>query len=357
VTAARTHAHDDDQLFHLLLLLSLPGVGPGTARKLLHRYRTPRAAVRAARAASGDHEFLHERARRGVRALRELGAAVLLESDVHYPAMFRTLAEPPLLVFALGNAHLTERRRVAIVGTRRSTEYGAEAARMLAKGLVRAGVVIVSGLARGIDSCAHEAALESGGDTIALLGTGIDVAYPPEHAPLQARIAERGLLLTEVPPGMSAFAHHFPRRNRLIAALSEAVVVVEAPPRSGALNTATLALEMGREVLAVPGPIGRETSMGTHALLRDGATLVTSVDDVLETLKLGPLPVAAPSDVAPPAGTGAILAAIGSEACHVDDVAAHCGMRGADALCALLELELSGWVRQLPGKRFVRAEA
>jgi DNA processing protein len=301
---------------------------------------------------------LHERAVRGVKAIRELNAHTLLEDNAHYPEVFRTLADPPVVVFALGDLSLLERRRVAIVGTRRNTEYGADVARTLAAGLVQAGVVVVSGLARGIDSCAHEAVLQHNGDTIALLGTGIDVAYPPEHATLQKRIGQRGLLLTEVPPGLNALAHHFPRRNRLIAALAEAVVVVEAPSRSGALNTASLALDMGKEVLAVPGPIGRDTSEGTHALIRDGAGLVTCVSDILDAIHIAAIATAstpaAPAPVGPYVG---VLNALGHEGRHVDDVALQCGMRGADTLIALLQLELDGWVRQLPGKRFARARA
>ena len=227
---------------------------------------------------------------------------------------------------------------------------------MLAAGLARAGVVVVSGLARGTDAAAHEGALAGG--TVAVLGCGIDVAYPPEHRALQERIAGQGLVLTEFPPGTPPLRHHFPQRNRLIAALSRGVVVVEASARSGALITANRALDLGREVFAVPGPIGRRTSEGTNALLRDGARIVLDATDILAELGL-PAPEPDGAGAAPPAGLSgpalAVWQALSAESRHVDEVAARAGLDPAAALRALLELELLGCARQTAGMRYARA--
>jgi DNA processing protein len=243
---------------------------------------------------------------------------------------------------------------VAVVGSRRHTGYGADAATAIAGGASRAGVVVVSGLARGIDAAAHAAALEGG--TIAVLGCGVDVEYPRENARLQARIAGEGLLLSEFAPGTPALPFHFPRRNRIIAALARGVVVVEATAKSGSLITVDHALDLGRDVFAVPGPIGSDTSAGTNALIRDGARLVESAEQLLEELGLLPeQPILPPPPPAPLAGEAGIAGALSREPRHLDELAAVCGVTPAGALVALLELELAGKARQLAGARFVRA--
>jgi DNA processing protein len=244
---------------------------------------------------------------------------------------------------------------VAVVGTRRSTAYGRDAARRIAGGLAAAGVTVVSGLAAGIDGIAHRAAGEE--RTIAVLGCGVDVVFPAEHRPLQAAIGRDGLLLTEQLPGTAPFGPNFPRRNRIIAGLVRGVVVVEAPSKSGALSTATLALDHGVQVFAVPGPITGDRSAGANALIRDGGVLVTSAREILEALEL-PLPAEDVEEEVPPIeleGQGlALWRALGAEPKHVDEISTAVGLEAHLSLASLLSLEVQGHARQLPGLRFVR---
>lgn len=241
---------------------------------------------------------------------------------------------------------------VAIVGTRDATPYGERIARELAAALARAGACIISGLARGVDACAHRAALDSGGRTAAVLGTGVDVPYPVGHRALHARIAGHGLLLSERPPGSRAIRGCFPRRNRLIAALARLTIVVEAGHTSGALNTARHALELGRDVAAVPGPIDSPTSAGANLLLRDGAHLIASPDDALTLAGLDRAPAAAPAALEGDEHT--VWRALGRGALHLDELVAATGLPTAACLTSvtalelkrLLVLELTGEVRR-----------
>jgi DNA processing protein len=250
------------------------------------------------------------------------------------------------------------------VGTRAPTDYGRRTAAGLSFQLARAGYAIVSGMARGIDSVAQAAALDAGGATIGVLGHGIDRVYPPENHRLFAQVRERGLLLSELPPGEEPLAGNFPRRNRLIAALSVGVLVVEMGEKSGARHTVEYALELGKEVFAVPGPIGSAASAGTNQLLKEGARLVTSARDVLEELQgvglplrpvaassaVEPQPRTPPADLAP--DEARVFAALADEPRHVDEVAAAAGIPASAALGALLGLELREVVEALPGKQF-----
>jgi DNA processing protein len=201
-----------------------------------------------------------------------------------YPTELLDLAHPPGPLYAIGNIDALGRPRVSIVGTRTSTAYGERIARSLTRTLVRAGVSIVSGMARGIDAAAHRTALEEGGRTVAVLGTGVDVPYPVGHRPLHRMIGERGLVVSENEPGATAQKGSFPKRNRIIAALSPVTIVVEAGFKSGALNTASQALELGRTIAAVPGPIDSPQSAGSNQLLRDGAVMIAAPEDVLALL-------------------------------------------------------------------------
>src|SRR5437016_13292528 len=205
-------------------------------------------------------------------------------SDVRYPALLRNITDPPPVLYVDGELEPVDIQAVAIVGSRHATLYGIRIARTLAEQLSRLGFTIVSGMARGIDRVAHEGALAAGGRTLAVLGCGLDVAYPPDHTQLRAQVAKAGALLTEFPLGSPPLAAHFPRRNRILSGLSLGVVVVEAAEGSGSLITAKLAAEQGREVFAVPGPIDAPTSRGTHGLLKQGAKLTETVDDILEEL-------------------------------------------------------------------------
>ena len=205
-------------------------------------------------------------------------------SDVRYPVLLRNIPDPPPVLYVDGELEPVDVQAVAIVGSRHATLYGIRIARTLAEQLSRLGFTIVSGMARGIDRVAHEGALAAGGRTLAVLGCGLDVAYPPDHTQLRAQVAEAGALLTEFPLGSPPLAAHFPRRNRILSGLSMGVIVVEAAEGSGSLITAKLAAEQGREVFAVPGPIDAPTSRGTHGLLKQGAKLTETVDDILDEL-------------------------------------------------------------------------
>lgn len=302
---------------------------------------------------------IQKRIDRALAEVQRSHTTIITIADPQYPARLDPLgSERPPIIFCRGNIALLDSPTVAVVGTRRSTEYGNAVADMLAHDLARAGATIISGLALGIDTHAHQGALAAGGNTIAVLGCGIDVLYPRRNARLQERIAEKGLLISEFAPGDPALPHHFLYRNRLIAALAAGVVVVEAGMRSGSSNTVTWALQCGSEVFAVPGPIGREASTGTNALLQTGATLITCARDVLEALSWSVVPDMAGEGADLPGDRRAarVFAALGPVAMQVDQIARVAGYDTPAVLALLAELELDGLIRQLPGKQFVRAE-
>ena len=302
------------------------GVGPRTFQKLLQRFGSARRAFeelpRLAREAG--HEDGEERWRRCRRdeaeaelaALAQLGGALLAWGEPGYPPRLAEIADPPPLLSVSGRVDLLERPGIALVGARNASANGRMLARSLASELAAGGLVVISGLARGIDTAAHEGALAAGGATVAVIASGLDVPYPEDNAELMARIAASGAVVTERPLGAVPQARHFPRRNRLIAGLSLGVVVVEAAPQSGSLITARLAAEQGREVMAVPGSPLDPRHRGTNQLLRDGATLVESADDVLSALgparrrpqavagAPGPAPCAGSRTAAPAAPSG-----------------------------------------------------
>ncbi len=282
------------------------------------------------------------------------GRSLVRLADPDYPAELRQLDDAPVVLFAHGRRELLGRAALAIVGSRNATRQGARNASDFAGHLGRAGLVIVSGLAAGIDAAAHEGALAAGADTIAVLGTGIDIAYPPGNAALTARISADGLLLSEFPPGAGPIGFHFPRRNRLIAALARGVLVVEAAPQSGSLITARLAADLGREVFAIPGSIHSPLSRGCHQLLRDGAKLVETARDVLEELRWPAAPAGAGVAAGMPAAGGALIAALGHDPADVDTLAARLGQDAGTVAALLLELELAQHVERLPGNRYQR---
>ena len=292
-------------------------------------------------------------------AIRQIDRGV-----TEFPAHLREIPAPPDRLWVRGRLVDEDALAIAIVGSRRATPFGLELAERLAGDLAARGITVVSGLARGIDSAAHRGALEAGGRTIAVLGGGVDVVYPPENRRLAARIAERGALLSQFAPGTPALAHHFPVRNRIIAGLALGVVVVEAAEQSGTLITAGHAGDLGREVMAVPGRAGAPMSRGTHRLIRDGAALVEDWEDVVALLParwracVAAVPLA-PADgpPAPPRGpeTESLLALIGTEPVTMEELIERSGLAASHAAARLLALELEGHVRQLPGKRFVRA--
>ncbi len=263
-------------------------------------------------------------------------------SSEEYPAELLDLTSPPDPVYAIGRVSALTKPRVSIVGTRNSTAYGERTARSLTRALVRAGVSVISGMARGIDAAAHRTAIEEGGNTVAVLGTGIDVAYPVGHRQLHRSIAEFGLVLSENPPGATAHAGAFPKRNRIIAALAPVTIVVEAGFKSGALNTASQALELGRIVAAVPGPIDSQQSHGSNQLLRDGAVVIASVDDALALLG-----VSAPKDrhiPNLPEPEQRIWDALEKGFVELDALAGKSGLTTPECLAAITSLEIMGLI-------------
>jgi DNA processing protein len=286
---------------------------------------------------------------RYARSLDALGLRWLARSDAGFPSRLAAIHDPPPGLFLRGSAdlELLERPAVAIVGARSCSDYGAHVARRLARDLASAGVVVVSGLARGVDGYAHRGALDGGGATVAVLGCGVDRDYPRAHASLAAQIASMGLVVSEYPPGVAPAPWRFPARNRIVAGLAAATVVVEARERSGALITADLALEEGRDVLAVPGEITSGLSAGTNSLLRLGAAPVTCVEDVLEAIGIEPQEAPAPPPPAGPAGIA--LSALEGGAGTADEIVRATGLSSAEVAAALTELELAGLVTASSG--------
>ena len=295
---------------------------PRTARFVAFRRRFDEQAYRARLAAGG---------------LRFVG-----RSDPGFPPLLRAIHDPPSGLFLRGEARaeLLSREAVAIVGARACSAYGAEVARMLGRELAAAGLTVVSGLARGVDGAAHRGALEAGGLTVAVLGCGVDRDYPAAHAGLAREIGRNGLVVSEYAPGVEPAPWRFPARNRIIAGLARATVVVEARERSGALITADLALEEGREVLACPGEITSALSAGTNALLRLGATPLTRMEDALEAFGLEPAAASAPPPVGPAATQ--VLERLADAPAGVDELARATGLPAAELAAALTELELAG---------------
>ena len=260
-----------------------------------------------------------------------------------YPAELLDLAHPPRELHVIGRTSALSKPRVAIVGTRSSTAYGERIARTLTRALVRGGVSVVSGMARGIDAAAHRTALEEGGNTVAVLGTGVDVPYPVGHRLLHRAIAEHGIVVSENPPGARAGPGSFPRRNRIIAALAPVTIVIEAGFRSGALNTAAQALELGRVVAAVPGPIDSDQSRGSNQLLRDGAVLIAAPEDALALLGVSAPPVV-PLRPLLPESEQKIWDAIAGGFVDTDALPAATGLTIAECLAAITSLEIMGLV-------------
>ncbi len=300
---------------------------------------------------------LRRRAAAALDAARRAGIRAIAWGERAYPPLLATAPDAPLALWARGDPAVLLQPAVAIVGSRAATPYGLEAASRLAGDLAAAGALVVSGMARGIDSASHRAALAAGGQTAAVLGSGVDVIYPPEHDRLAVEIAGRGVVLSELPPGAPPLAFHFPARNRIISGLSLATVVIEAAERSGSLITAGFALEQGRAVMAVPGSILSGRYRGCHALIRDGAAVVESAEDVLAELRtsaLRPLVDAAADPAA--ARIDPILASMApGESYDTDALAGLTGQRPAQLLARLLELELRGVIRRVDGGRFVRS--
>jgi len=279
------------------------------------------------------------------------GLAPVFWHDASYPVALTTIIDPPPVLWTRGSLDVLSRPSVAIVGARAASPYGLSVAGRLAADLAAAGLVVVSGMARGVDSAAHRGALDASGTTVAVLGSGVDVIYPPEHAALAESIAASGLLVSELVPGTPPLPQFFPLRNRIISGLSRAVVVIEAGEHSGSLITARMALEQGRDVLAVPGNVLSGRNRGAHGLLRDGAKIVESADDILEELGMG---AAGPGSA--PASDDPVLACLTpGEPSDLDAISERTGLTVTRLLARLFELELEGAVTRVGGGRFVRS--
>ena len=365
--ATRNPKEQEAELEALLSLTLARGIGTLTIRRLLEEHGSARAALQALpRGESGrtgaESVFspaLGERVRQVRKAARAAGMGILGWGLPPYPTRLAVLADAPPVLFARGDPSLLEAPAlVALVGTRTPTPYGREAAQRLSAGLAALGVVVVSGLARGIDSHAHRAALKAGGTTAAVLAGGLDRLYPPESIPLAEEIARRGVLLSEMPPGQVPKPGLFPRRNRILSGISDLVVVVEAAEKSGALITAQWALDQGREVAAVPGSIFSPVSRGPFLLIRDGAAPVDSVEAVLELLPGGKAAgrgTPGEKDASPPAGgrpaltaaEKAFLEALARTGGDPEEAARLAGIPPEDALALGVALEMKGRARSV----------
>jgi DNA processing protein len=292
--------------------------------------------------------------------VEQAGATLIPFTAAAYPPRLRMIADPPPLLYAKGHLCAEDNMAVAVVGSRSASEYGRRVARNLCRELASLGFTVISGMARGLDGAAHEATLSAGGRTIAVLGSGVDRPYPPEHEKLYYRISESGAVLSEFPMGTGPLAFNFPARNRLISGLSLGVLVVEATEKSGSLITAALALEQGREVFAVPGEVGASRSRGTHRLIRQGAKLVETAADIIEEiapqlLNRARLSRPCAQRVLPQqarAEARRVFALLQERSAQIDELIERSGLSPAEVSEILLDLELQGYVRQLAGKRY-----
>lgn len=386
-------AIDQEEQLHWLALRLVPGLGARGAARLLEQFGLPQAVFRASRAELEEAGLsgavaqsiasacAFEEAVEQQRRMREAGAELIALRDPRYPPLLREIYDPPILLFARGCVELLQAPMLAVVGTRRPTPYGMAVAERLAADLAGAGLVIVSGMARGIDTASHRGALSATGDTVAVFGCGADVVYPAENRGLAAEIARRGLIVSEFPMGTPGQPQNFPVRNRIISGMSLGVLVVEGAQYSGSAITARLAMEQGREVFAVPGNITSKMSWGPNLLIKQGAKLVQEAGDVLVELPAAErrrlaervqsrLPTQeipavegtsqgrqASLSLEPP---GELARAV-LRLCRVD-AATHLDaildqleqFSSSEVIASLFELEMAGLIRQLPGKNFVK---
>jgi DNA processing protein len=371
------------ELNHYLGWLALaltPGLGARHAGKLLRELRSPEAifaasltALESFRLPAAVAQAIHSQsplrdAEKELAEIRKNGCQLLNWDEPAYPQRLREIYDPPPLLYVRGNPELLDRFSIAIVGSRRPTPYGVQMSERLARDLAERGLVIVSGLARGIDSCAHKGALSAvRGSTVGVLGSGIDVVYPKENKKLFAQMEERGVIISEFPLGSFPAPQNFPIRNRVIAGMVLGVVVVEGAQYSGSLITARLGMEFGREVFGVPGNVTQPASFGPNLLIKQGAKLVTGWEDVIEELpteiraQLFPVDATSQQERATLfeeslSETERTLFALLStdQARHVDELVEQSGLNSSEVLAALFELEMKNFVRQLPGKQFVK---
>ncbi len=346
----------------------VPYIGPARLRRLVEHFGSLSLAWAAPEPVL--RRCLEERALQAlVQTRRELDLASIMTKlehdgvrittpvDITYPALLQEIGAPPPVLYYRGELLETDRMAVAIVGTRRVTAYGRDMATRIAGDLARAGVTVVSGLARGVDGVAHQAALDAGGRTIAVLGSGVNRIYPPEHRNLARRIAEQGAIVSDYLPETPPDGVNFPPRNRIISGLSLGVVVIEAPDRSGALITVDFAADHGRDVFAVPGPATAANSAGCNRIIREGARLVRNAEDILEDLQIARRHEAVAIQQALPMNEDdrRLLAVLSSEPQHIDDLALLSDTTVAEASARLMTLELQGLVRNAGAQHYTRA--
>jgi len=364
------------------------GVGPRLFQRIVERFGSPEAALGASASAlaelrgvgrEGAERIARQRdqvrVETEIEAAAEAGVRILCSADSDWPVGLRQIPDPPIVLYVLGDLRPTDAIAVAVVGTRRCSIYGGEQARRFGELLAGVGFTIVSGLARGIDAFAHHGAVDVGGRSIAVLGSGLNHIYPPENEALAHRLLKNGAWISELPMRTRVRREHFPGRNRILAGMTLGTLVVEAPRRSGALITARLASEYNREVFAIPGRIDEPAAFGTNALIRDGAAkLVTCLDDILDELgevgerlrahahEQDKVKVKASSGSQTAGASGpplsdterAVYVAVGREPVYADTLLQHLGLPAGDVLAAVTALELKGLIKRLPGQRLVR---
>lgn len=366
--------HSNHSIAPWLTLKAVNGVGNITFKKLINAFDTPENVLSAPWEDLTDKSGISENLAKRISGtktssdiLKELDLAgksdikIITFNDANYPSILKEIPDPPPYLYVYGNLH-AETPKIAIVGSRNATYYGIETAGRLARNLAGLGIEVVSGMARGIDTSAHEGSLQGLGRTVAVLGSGLKRIYPPENIKLFHKISENGAVISEFALNEGPEARNFPMRNRIICGLSNGVVVVEAGNKSGSLITARLAAEQGREVFAVPGSINSSKSSGTHSLLKQGARLIENAEDIIEEL-----PYLLKSKAAMQSSASdetihmvdldetekKVMAKLDAYPLHIDEIGRKCELEPGKVSCILLELELKGLVHQLPGKLYV----
>jgi DNA processing protein len=364
-----------EQLTDLFLLLSIDGIGPGKFRNLLAKFRSTKNILSAdyhslmnvegistnlakrIRKASNERDEIEKFTEKELMKLEKLGGKLITIWDPEYPPILKKIYDPPILFYILGELNESDQYSIAVVGTRQPINYGKVQAEKISMDLSKQGITIVSGMARGIDSIGHNAAIKSGGRTIAVIGSGLDVIYPAENKKLFDLISKNGAVISEFALGTKPDAQNFPRRNRIISGLSLGVIVIETGVQGGAMQTAALALDQNREVFALPGNIGVKQSEGTNLLIQKGeAKLITSADDVINELEIKLKPVLGKNipkqQVDLSLFEEKLINVLNSEPLQIDRIATLANMTTSECLVNLLSLEFKGLVKQLPGKMF-----
>ena len=364
-----------DQLTDLFLLLSVEGIGPGKIRNLLAKFKTTKNILtsdylellnvegistnlaKRIRKTSQERDNIEKFTETELKKLEKLGGKLISIWDQEYPQLLKKIYDPPLLFYLLGELTENDQYSIAMVGTRQPTNYGKVQAERISMDLAKQGITIISGMARGIDSISHNAAIKSGGRTIAIIGSGLDVIYPPENRKLFEKISESGAIISEFPLGSKPDAQNFPKRNRLISGLSLGVIIIETGITGGAMQTAAFALDQNRDVFALPGNVGVKQSEGTNLLIQKSeAELITSAEDVILELEIKLKPILGKNipkqQIDLSLFEEKIINVLNSEPLQIDRIASQANLSTSDCLVNLLSLEFKGLVKQLPGKMF-----